>query len=126
FLVECKAHVQPYTTRQHCNHLQKLNENTKQLNRIAEYYLKNIELINKKLDLPIDFKPEKVNKLVLTTAMIGQPMRINGCYIIDESAFTMIVDRVPPSLKYYDKGTLSEIPSDKFAIFNGELTAQKL
>lgn len=28
FFVECKAHVQPYTTRQHANHLYKLYKET--------------------------------------------------------------------------------------------------
>ncbi|GEN46743.1 hypothetical protein [Alkalibacillus haloalkaliphilus] len=126
FFVECKANIQPYTTRQHCNQLKKMHEDTQQLNRIVDYFSKNIGIVNDRLGLPEDFRPTKINKIVLTTSMVGQKIWINNCSIIDESAFTMFFDRTPPVLKYYDKGEVSDIPSDKFDIYEGRISANKL
>jgi hypothetical protein len=124
--IECKAHVQPYTTRQHANHLYKLYKETLQLNRIADFFEENLSIVREQLKLDESFVPNKVHRILLTTSMIGTPLYVNGVYIIDESSFTMFIDRVPPSLKYFEKGSYIEIHSRKFDVYKGKLTAQKL
>lgn len=126
FFVECKAHVQPFTTRQHANHLSKLYKETYQLNRIAEYYKNNLQDVIEQLNLTEGFVPKETHNILLTTSMIGSPIFVNGVHIIDESSFTKFVDREPPSLKYFEKGNYFEKPSTKFDIYKGRITAKKM
>lgn len=126
FLIECKAHVQPYTTRQHANHLYKLYEESLQLKRIADFYESNIPIVNEQLNISANFVPNKVHRILLTTSMIGTPLFVNGAYIIDESTFTMFLDRTSPSLHYFEGETYSETYSDKFEVYQGKLSAKKL
>ena len=126
FFIECKAHVQPFTGRQHANHLYKLYKETYQINRIADFFETNIQIVKEQLDLNENFSPKNIYRILLTTSMIGTPMFINGVYIVDESSFTMFIDRNPPSLTYVNEGKSKKYSSTRFDIFNGELTSQKL
>ncbi|MDR4329269.1 hypothetical protein [Bacillus pseudomycoides] len=126
FFVECKSHVQPYTTRQHCHLLSKLKDNAHQLNRIATYFSENINVVIEQLGLESDFVPTRINKLVLTTSMIGQPLYIDDCYIIDESSLTRFLDRCPPSVQQFGRKEFAEVYSQKFDIYKGVITAEKL
>lgn len=126
FLVECKAHVQPYTTRQHAIHLYKLYEGTSQLNRIADYFEENIDIVEKQLDVGRNFKPIKVHRILLTTSMIGSPLFINGVYIVDESSLTKFLYRDPPVLLSLENGKYKKKFSDKYDLYKGEITASKL
>ncbi|WP_374016072.1 hypothetical protein ABU162_17160 [Paenibacillus thiaminolyticus] len=126
FFVECKAHVQPFTTRQHANHLYKLYKETFQLNRIADFFSDNIHLVREQLKLHDDFIIKKFHRILLTTSMIGTPMNINGVYIIDESAFTMFLNRKPPSLMLIKKGEYKKEYTDKFDIYEGDITVNKV
>jgi hypothetical protein len=126
FFVECKAHVQPFTTRQHCNHLRKLYSDVQQFKRIWNFYKKNIDIVKKELKLKENFKPRTINKILITTSMVGMPLQIEGCYVIDESAFTTLIDRTPPrALSFFD-GKGIEIYSENFDVFEGPLTYQKI
>lgn len=126
FFVECKAHVQPYTTRQHANHLFKLHEETSQINRIADFYEENLDLVREQIGVEADFKPLKVHRILLTTSMIGSPLFINGVYITDESSLTKVLYREPPALLYMENGVYKKEESGKFEIYKGNLTAKKL
>lgn len=126
FFVECKAHVQPFTTRQQANHLYKLYKETSQLNRIADFFEENLPIVRGQLNLANDFKPKKIHRILLTTSMIGTPLFKNGVYIVDESSFTMLIDRKPPKLEYFEKGKLIKMDSKKFDVFKGKLTAKKM
>ncbi|MBG9586086.1 hypothetical protein [Cytobacillus firmus] len=126
FFIECKAHVQPYTTRQHANHLNKLYKETYQINRIADYFERNLSIVREQLKLPESFIPINTHRILLTTSMIGVPLFVNGVYIVDESSFTKFIDREPPSLNYFEKGSYVKYNSTKFEIYNGRLTSQKM
>ncbi|MCZ8538372.1 hypothetical protein M9R32_14340 [Paenisporosarcina quisquiliarum] len=128
YFVECKAHVQPFTTRQHANHLYKLYKETDQANRIADFYQSNLKYVREQLNLQEDFSPRNIYRILLTTSMIGAPLLINGVYIIDESSFTMFIDRIPPSLKYFDNknGKYVKYSSTNLDAFNGPLTSRKM
>lgn len=125
YFVECKAHVQPFTVRQHANHLYKLYQETYQLNRIADFYEENLNFVNEQLDLDLNFKPKKVHRILLTTSMMGTPVFINGVYMVDESSLVKFIDRNPPLLYYFEKGKYVKIPSTKFDIYSGTLSNEK-
>ncbi|WP_068983521.1 MULTISPECIES: hypothetical protein [Lysinibacillus] len=125
YFIECKAHIQPFTVRQHANHLYKLYEETYQLNRIADFYEENINFVIEQLELEANFKPKKVHRILLTTSMMGAPIFVNGVYMVDESSLVKFISRKPPLLKYFDKGKYIEIPSTKFDIYRGPLDNEK-
>jgi hypothetical protein len=57
--------------------------------------------------------------------MLGTPIFINGVYMVDESSLIKFIDRNPPSLNFMEKGKYVEIPSDKFDIYEGNLSNEK-
>ena len=131
FLVECKAHVQPYTTRQHANHLYKLHEATLQLKRIAEFYEENTLVVNEQLGIKGSFTPKKINRILMTTSMIGDSMFTNETFLIDESSFTSFINRIPPTWHYNKMEAHSGITymdriSNKFDIYEDDVTAKKM
>ncbi|MBO2942790.1 hypothetical protein JJQ72_02165 [Paenibacillus sp. F411] len=126
FFVECKAHVQPYTTRQHANHLYKLYKETAQINRIADFFSKNPALIKEQLKLADDFQIENYHQILITTSMVGTPLYVNGVYIIDESSFSMFVDRTPPSLMSIREGSYKQQFTQNFGVYNGNITVEKV
>lgn len=126
FFVECKAHVQPYTTRQHANHLYKLYKETSQINRIADFYSNNPTIIKEQLNLGDDFQIGNYHRILITTSMIGTPLYVNGVYIVDESSFSMFVDRTPPSLMLIEEGVFKQQFTQRFDIYHGEITVNKI
>ncbi|RGL29258.1 hypothetical protein DXC69_25150 [Paenibacillus polymyxa] len=126
FFVECKAHVQPYTTRQHANHLYKLYKETSQINRIADFYSNNPTIIKDQLNLGNDFQIGNYHRILITTSMIGTPLCVNGVYIVDESSFSMFVDRTPPSLMLIEEGVFKQQFTQRFDIYHGEITVNKI
>ncbi|MEK4209269.1 MULTISPECIES: hypothetical protein [unclassified Paenibacillus] len=126
FFVECKAHVQPYTTRQHANHLFKLYKETAQINRIADFFSNNPTLIKEQLTLDNDFQIENYHRILITTSMIGRPLEVNGVYIIDESSFNMFLSRTPPSLMLINEGAFKQHFTQKFDVYHGSITVNKI
>lgn len=126
FFVECKAHVQPYSPRQHADHLNKLNQDTLQLNRIANFFSHNLNLVREQMNLTNDFAPTKIHQILLTTSMVGTPLFLNGVYVVDESAFITFLHRSAPSLTYQHNGTAMSIKSKKFEVYEGEIDSEKM
>ena len=133
FYIELKAFGQPLAIKEYYNLLIKLyrpkekfdqkdNERsaTEQLNRIVNFYQNNLHLVNKALNLPSDWVPKNVYKIVITTAMIGEEIFVDECHIIDSSVFIRFLDRIAPGfsigklfLKTYYKDFEGDITSEK-------------
>jgi len=126
YFVECKAHVQPYTTRQHTNHLYKLYEETAQINRIADYFIQNLDFVKSQLKLDPNEVISNTHRLIITTSMVGSPLCINGVYIVDESSFNTFINRTKPSLKIVNKNEFTKLETNKFEMFNGNITSEKM
>lgn len=126
FFIECKAHLQPYTPRQHADQINKLFNETNQLHRIADFYEKNIPIVVEKLGLEDNFHPDETHRLIITTAMIGTPLVLNQVRIIDESAFSTFINRKSPELGFQTQKFSGSVKSNKFAVYKGEITVDKL
>lgn len=126
YLIECKAHIQPFTIRQHADHLKKLYDATSQLNRISNFFSNNINFVKEQLNLSSNFQPQNVYRILLTTSMVGSPLLINGVYITDETAFITFLSRSSPSLNYRDSNVQMKVSSQKFKEYEGEITSQKM
>lgn len=134
FFIELKAYGQPLSIREYYNFLLKLQGSeeqvnmddrersaTDQLNRIVDFYSNNLKLVNKELKINNDWEPKKIHKVILTTAMLGESMFFDDCYIVDTSIFERFLDRVPPGFSI-GKTFLKPDHVD----FNGDITSEKL
>ena len=121
FYVECKSFIQPSTPREHYELFDKLYEATKQLNRIADYYNNKLDKVKHQLKLRDDWVPKNSHRLVVCSAMVGQETVINGCHIIDESAFRRFFDRESPG--FVIGKVAVPFPDENY---EGETTTEKL
>lgn len=135
FFVECKAYGQPFGVRDYYNLIQNIlspieevfpranNERsaTEQINRIADYYLSNLPFLCEKLGLSESWKPKSVTRIVLTTAMMGQNMFFDNCYIVDYSIFSRFIKRDMPAINI---GRYRILSGDKN--YEGAITFEKL
>ncbi len=92
FFVECKAFSQPQTLRGHYELCGKLTETSVQLNRIANYFEKNISEFYNVLEIPRTWKPKHFHKIILSTAMLGDATQIDQCHVVDENNFNQFLD----------------------------------
>ncbi|MFA9459161.1 hypothetical protein ACERJO_20770 [Halalkalibacter sp. AB-rgal2] len=134
FLVELKAFGQPLDIREYYNFLLKINGEsekvkeqdkersaTEQLDRIVSFYESNLHLVKKELGLPSDWSPNNIYKIIVTTAMLGEPMVFDGCFVVDSSIFNCFLDRTPPGFSI-GKTFLKPYHED----FEGEISSEKL
>ncbi|OAB41209.1 hypothetical protein [Paenibacillus antarcticus] len=133
--VECKAFGQPYGVRDYYQLIQNIiplseevipraandRSATEQLNRIAKYYLNHLPLLCEKLGLPEIWKPKSVTRIILTTAMLGENMFSDDCYIVDYSIFSRFIKRDMP---YINIGPYRILNGDKN--YEGDITFEKL
>ena len=126
FFVECKAHNQPFTPRQHANHLYKLYEDTNQLKRITDFYKNNLELVFNQLGIEWENEVYNFESIVLTTSKVGIYSPINNTYIIDEGAFISFLCRVPPGAVRIVGNKSIQINSERFSEYKGEISAKKM
>lgn len=134
FLMEIKAFGQPSSFRDYYSLLLKLygpqqrigtksNErsSTEQLSRIASFYEENIHIVNKEFNLPSDWVPDNIYKVVLTTAMLGEPLYMENTFIVDHSVFVRFLDRNPPAFAVKNVRFTPHMED-----FEGEITTDKL
>ncbi|WP_201715501.1 hypothetical protein [Rossellomorea arthrocnemi] len=134
FIAELKAFGQPSSIRDYYSLMLKLlgpqqkisaDDNKRsaveQLNRSSHYYETNIQIVTKELGLEEGWKPNNVYKIVLTTAILGEPLFKENTYLIDHSAFIRFLDRIPPAFVIGNKGYAARIPE-----FEGEITTEKM
>lgn len=121
FFVECKSFLQPTSPREYYELEGKLGEATVQLNRIADFYSLNIKVVREQLKLEENWNPERIIRIILCTTMLGEPIKLNGCYVIDESAADRFFDREPPAyainnirIFFSDDNYEGEITTGKF------------
>ncbi|WP_214785085.1 hypothetical protein [Exiguobacterium sp. S3] len=126
YLVECKAHIQPFKLRQHASHLNKLEDDVKQLDRIADYYSQNLDLIKKQLSLSEDFSINNIYRVVLTTSMQGSNQRYGETFVVDNSSFRSMILRRRPSLKISNTHKIDEYHTEDFVCYQGSITSEKM
>lgn len=126
YLVECKAHIQPMKIRQHANHLKKIEDNVKQLDRIARHFSDHENVIKKDLKLSDDFSIKNIHKIVLTTSMMGSNQKHGETFVVDASSFSSMILRKEPSKKMINKKEVMEFLPEKFECYQGKITSEKM
>lgn len=121
FFIECKTFIQPETPRRYYEFIGKITEAANQLNRISSFYATHLDIVIKELGLRNDWKPETIYKVVVSSALLGEPFFINGCYITDDSNLKRFFDRETPGLGF---GKLRIAPPDEN--YEGTIDVKKL
>jgi hypothetical protein len=121
FFVECKAFLQPETPRRYYEYIGKLTEAADQLNRISSFFEHNLEVVKTSLGLNNAWKANHIYKLILSSAMVGEPFFINNCFITDDSILKRFFDRESPGFRI---GRARISPPDPN--YEGVITSQKL
>ncbi|MEK5496745.1 hypothetical protein [Bacillus sp. FSL M8-0077] len=134
FLIEAKAFSQSTSLKDYYNLQLKLigpnerlgkknNEKSavEQLSRIADFYKNHMDLVKTKMGISNDWVCEKVYKVVLTTAMLGEPIFINDTHIVDYSSFKRFLDRNPLRIMLGEKEYVFKMKD-----YKGEITSEKL
>lgn len=98
YFIECKTFLQPETPRRYFEFIDKITEATNQLNRISNFYAKNLQIVKNKLGLSDQWVPRSIQRVVVSSAMLGEPSKINGCFITDFSIMRRFFDRENPGL----------------------------
>ncbi|MBD2783812.1 hypothetical protein ID858_00675 [Xenorhabdus sp. DI] len=73
----------------------KMRSSKEQINRVADYYLKNINIITEKFGLSDSWRPKGVYKMVLSTTILGGIYHNDGVYVVDKFAMVSFFRRSP-------------------------------
>lgn len=95
FLGEVKAFVQPMYPREFYLTQDKISKAADQLNRIANYYQRQMSSVRRQFRLDSSWTPIAVHRVVITSVMVGNPQMVQGCHVIDESALNRFLSRKP-------------------------------
>jgi hypothetical protein len=120
FFIEVKAYLQPSMFREYFLHEVKVIEAATQLNRIAEFFTRKLELIRDQLALSVDWRPRSVIKMIITSSIVGHPSKVNDCELIDTSTLGRFLARIPIGIKSGDK-----ILTERDSIYEGDITLAK-
>ena len=99
---------------------------TQQVTRYTDYYTARLHLVREALQLPADWQPQGVHKLIVTTSMLGDVYHQNGCYVVDKAAFYSFIDRLPGVITDLKSGQPAPLPYEESRYYQGEITIEKL
>jgi len=126
FLIECKSFNQPYTVREHAKTNKKIKEAIKQLNKNADYFEENMSITIRQLGLSEKKSIKKVQRVLLTSTILGEAGAQENVLIVDESSLNAFLLRNPPTVSHADDTIKERIYLDKENIYSGKVTAEKL
>ncbi|MDB7102740.1 MULTISPECIES: hypothetical protein [Enterococcus] len=126
FLIECKSFNQPYTVREHAKTNKKIKEAIKQLNKNADYFEENMSITIRQLGLSEKKSIKKVQRVLLTSTILGEAGAQENVLIVDESSLNAFLLRNPPTISHADDTIKERIYLDKENIYSGKVTAEKL
>ena len=121
YFIECKTFLQPETPRRYYEYIGKLTEAANQLNRISSYLETNLNVVKTSLNLDNDWKANHIHKIIVSSALVGEPFFINDCYITDASNLKRFFDRESPG---FSIGMVRVSPQDHN--YEGKVTSDKL
>lgn len=121
FFFEIKSLVQPDNPRSFNDLRGRLIEASSQLNRVANHFVKNLELVKTALNLSAEWKPQNVYKVIITSAMLGEPLEIAGCLFVDYSILGRFIKREPLAIIFGKFGVQIDVED-----YTGPITTQKL
>lgn len=97
-----------------------------QVTRYTDYYAARPQLVRDALNLPAEWQPKGVHKLIVTTSMLGDVYHQNGCYVVDKPAFYSFIDRLPAVSTEFESGKPTPLPHEGSHYYQGEITLDKM
>ncbi|WP_249641439.1 MULTISPECIES: hypothetical protein [unclassified Enterococcus] len=126
FLVECKFFNQPYTVREHAKTNKKIKNSIKQLNKNADYFEQNIDIVIEQMNLKKDTLIKETHRILLTANILGEAGQQENILMIDEASFNAFLLRNPPTISNYNGNIQEKVYFNKGKMFTGKVTAEKL
>lgn len=125
YLCECKAYSQPTTHRGFYELIGKKQDTAdNQLKEIADFYIENLDIVRRNLNLPDSWFPRKVKKLMIVTPALGSKEKYNDTYFIDYSAFLTFVHRSKPALFNLQRKVKYEF--NFYTVLDGSISSDKM
>ncbi|AYH27264.1 hypothetical protein C5E20_09050 [Pectobacterium parmentieri] len=97
-----------------------------QVTRYSDYYAIRLELVRNALNLPENWQPKGLHKMVITTSMLGDVYHQDGCYIVDKTAFFSFIDRLVGNTTELKNGTRVLKKHEGAHFYHGEITIDKM
>lgn len=98
----------------------------KQVTRYADYYAVRPELIRNVLNLPAEWQPEGVHKMIITTSILGDFYHRDGCYVSDKTAFYSFIERLAGDSTELKNGIRTRIRPESDLFYDGKITIEKI
>lgn len=114
FLCECKGKYQASDFKAYVdleNYL--MGEAVTQHIRTCEFFEANLHLVKNKLNLPVNWSPGRIVRLIITSAKLGRPLQNKGILILDENFFHAYFTRHKPRIISLDGKTISEFHDER-------------
>lgn len=103
YFVECKSQGYPFSYREHEILEQNIQKDSKQQNRIFDFFSHRLDLVRGRLQLPDDWVPRSLYQMLLYQSTHGRREKVNDCSIVDKSVFWRFFDREPVGIISEDK-----------------------
>ncbi len=114
FLCECKGKYQASDFKAYVdleNYL--MGEAVTQHIRTCEFFEANLHLVKNKLNLPVNWSPGQIVRLIITSAKLGRPLQNKGIVILDENVFHAYFTRYKPRIMSLGGEKISEFHDDR-------------
>ncbi|ECL8676271.1 hypothetical protein IMA99_004682, partial [Salmonella enterica] len=66
-----------------------------QIDRISTHYLNHLDIIINEFNLPVDWQPKGVHKIIVTTTMLGGKYHSDNVFVVDKYSLSSFLQRVP-------------------------------
>lgn len=126
FLIECKSFNQPYTVREHSKTNKKIKDAVDQLNKNANYFEENLDIVKKQLGLKEDFEINEMHRVLLTSTTLGEAGQQANILLTDEASLNGFLLRNSPNLTLLDGNKKTTFCVDNQGVYSGKVTAHKM
>ncbi|HGB1505627.1 TPA: hypothetical protein ACIUE3_004159, partial [Salmonella enterica subsp. enterica serovar Virchow] len=97
-----------------------------QIDRISTHYLNHLDIIINEFNLPVDWQPKGVHKIIVTTTMLGGKYHSDNVFVVDKYSLSSFLQRVPGVVfQNNEEGDRIKNIIDGYEHCTGEITIEK-
>ncbi|ECL7885632.1 hypothetical protein FTY36_22025, partial [Salmonella enterica] len=97
-----------------------------QIDRISTHYLNHLDIIINEFNLPVDWQPKGVHKIIVTTTMLGGKYHSDNVFVVDKYSLSSFLQRVPGVIfQNNEEGDRIKNIIDGYEHCTGEITIEK-
>ncbi|HGA6346293.1 TPA: hypothetical protein ACIS6Y_004504, partial [Salmonella enterica subsp. enterica serovar Virchow] len=96
------------------------------IDRISTHYLNHLDIIINEFNLPVDWQPKGVHKIIVTTTMLGGKYHSDNVFVVDKYSLSSFLQRVPGVIfQNNEEGDRIKNIIDGYEHCTGEITIEK-